>query len=289
MKKNRNTFVDKWHSIYVFIPLFEKPVVLPAEETILEKLSEKFGTVEALSGNQAMPESSGDFKSFVLTDHPVYYEKEKNSYPSQLLLYGPGEFDRDHFDDQIIAQFWQVKDRTAFINRCRYSIMGSNMMAAGLPMMEQYGIIMDYAEAILELFPECIGIYWPHSQNLLTREAFLQSGWRDKKYHFLDGGLNVRFFNIEGTDEMLFDTLGLTPIGLPDLQLHCKNLDPNEAVGFLKNLAAYLYEAGDVIEDGNTVEGPDHGRWTCQREDSMAGPGRMVLDINAGVFAAGDR
>ena len=46
---------------------------------------------------------------------------------------------------------------------------------------------------------------------------------------------------------MLFDTLGLTPIGLPDLQCHCKNLEPNQVVVFMRNLAAYLFEYGDVI------------------------------------------
>lgn len=91
--------------------------------------------------------------------------------------------------------------------------MASNMLAAGLPAMEQYGILASYADAILELFPECIGIYWPHSQNLVPRETYLKPSWNREELHFLDGGLNVRFFTISGTDELLFDTLGLTPIG----------------------------------------------------------------------------
>jgi hypothetical protein len=58
---------------------------------------------------------------------------------------------------------------------------------------------------------------------------------------------------------------------------------------FLRNLAAYLYQYGDIIEDGNTVEGIHHERWVCQREDSIAEPLRMVLDINPGEFAGGNR
>ena len=96
-------------------------------------------------------------------------------------------------------------------------------------------------------------------------------------------------FNITGTNEMLFDTLGLTPIGLPDLQCHCKNLEPNQIVVFMRNLAAYLFEYGDVIEDGNTVEGIHHEKWVCRKEDAIISPMRVVLDIHMGEFAGGNR
>ena len=73
-----------------------------------------------------------------------------------------------------------------------------------------------------------------------AEETYLKPSWNREELHFLDGGLNIRFFTISGTDELLFDTLGLTPMGLPDLQFHCRNLEPNEVVIFLRNLAAYL-------------------------------------------------
>ena len=117
----------------------------------------------------------------------------------------------------------------------------------------------------------------------------MKPSWNREELHFLDGGLNVRFYTISGTDELLFDTLGLTPIGLPDLQFHCRNLEPNEVVIFLRNLAAYLFEYGDIIEDGNTVEGIHHEKWVCRREDAMAVPMRVVLDVNPGEYAAGNR
>lgn len=289
MENNKNIFVEKWHSVYFFIPLFENPVVMPAAEDVCSKLSEKFGRVTPLSEEQKMPGEPAGLKSFVLWDHLVHYSKENQDVPSQLVLYGGDVFDRSQFDESIKAQFWACPDREAFLERCRYSIMASNMLAAGLPPLEQYGILASYADALLELFPDCIGIYWPHSRNLVPREIYTASSWKRKELHFLDGGLNVRFFTVGGTDEFLFDTLGLTPIGLPDLQIHCRNLEPDEVVVFLRNLAAYLFEYGDVIEDGNTVEGIHHEKWVCQREDAMAGPMRVVLDVNSGDFAAGNR
>lgn len=290
MGKRGDVFVEKWHSVYCFLPVFEKKVEMPAVENFQAALARKFGKVEALAKAPQMPKNPADLLGFVLHDHPCYYEKEKQSVPSQLVLYGMDFFEAELWDDQIVSQFWDCQPNPPeFAARCRYSLMASNMMAALLPRMEQYQIIADYADLILELFPECIGIYWPHSQRLVPRERFENSGWNSKELHFLDGGVNVRFFNIANTDEMLFDTMGLTAIGLPDLQCHCKNLEPNDVVMFLQNLAAYMYRQGDIIEDGNTVEGIDGGKWVCQREDSLVGPSRVVLDICPGKFAGGDR
>lgn len=288
MGKRGDSFVEKWHSVYFFMPVFEQPVEMPPLETLQEALVRKFGKVQPLADEPRMPEKSSDLLGFALWNHQAHYDEKERSIPSQLLLYGPDTFDQEMWDEQIIANFWDCQpDRQGFAARCRYAMMASNMMAAMLPAMERYQIIADYADMFLELFPKCIGIYWPHSQRLVPREAFQISNWNSRELHFLDGGLHVRFFNITGSDEMLFDTLGLTSIGLPDLQCYCKNLEPNDVVIFLRNLAAYLYRQGDVIEDGNTVEGIDGDRWHCQREDSMVGPMRMVLDIRPGKYAGG--
>lgn len=290
MEKRGDSFVQKWHSVYFLIPIFEHPAVMPSLDCFMEALTAKFGKVQPMAESPQMPEKAEDMLGFALFDHPSYNQSDKSSYPSQLMLYGPDEFDQELWDDQIVMQFWDCQpDRQGFAARCRYSIMASNMMAACLPMMEQYQIMADYAELLLELFPDCIAIYWPHSQKLVPRDVFLTPHWNSRELHFLDGGLNVRFFNISTSNEMLFDTLGLTTIGLPDLQCHCKNLAPNDVVIFLRNLAAYLYRQGDIIEDGNTVEGIEGGKWVCRREDSMVGPKRMVLDICPGIYAGGGR
>ena len=285
-----NSFAEKWNPVYFFMPLFENPAKMPSLETFQEVLTQCFGTVHPLSENPKMPQQPGELLGFALENHKVEYKADGLWAPSQLVLYGSDRFDQGLWDEMIVSQFWDCPQRQAFMPKCGYSILCSNLMAAGLPRMEQYGIIARYAQLILRLFPDCIGIYWPHSQKLMTRERMSQPGWNAEELYFLDGGLNVRFFNISGTDgEMLFDTMGLTPIGLPDLQCHCKGLEPNDVVLFLRNLAAYLYQQGDVIEDGNTVEGIDGGKWKCRREDAMVKPLRMVLDINAGQFAAGNR
>ena len=106
------------------------------------------------------------------------------------------------------------------------------------------------------------------------------------------GFVNVRFYNLEGTDgDRVMDTLGLGALGLTDLQLHYRELAPGEVAAELYNIAVYLLENGDVIEDGHTVQGfTPEDRWRCRHEMSLMPPRRPVLDINPGPpFAAGDR
>lgn len=284
-----DSFVNRWHSVYFFMPIFEQPPKMPPLNDFLSAMTKAFGRVEPLAKEPRIPLQPSELLGLALWDHPAYYEKEKQSVPTQLVLYGPAEFDRGEWDQMTISQFWDCPDKEGFVARCRYSLNASNFMAANLPRGEQYQLIADYADLLLKLFPDCIGLFWPHSRRLVPREAFLAPHWNTEGLHFLDGGLNIRFFNLQNSNEMLFDTLGFAPLGLPDLQCHCKDLIPNDVVSFLRNLAVYLYQQGDVIEDGHTVEGIGGGKWYCQHEDAMVAPGRVVLDICPGKYAGGGR
>jgi Domain of unknown function (DUF4261) len=93
--------------------------------------------------------------------------------------------------------------------------------------------------------------------------------------------VNVRMFRIQGAGDgaVLMDTMGLAPLGLPDLQ--CKAYaEPGWLAAELKNLADYLLEHGDVIQDGQALLGVDPGTsWRALRSASSAGPTRQVLDL----------
>lgn len=110
--------------------------------------------------------------------------------------------------------------------------------------------------------------------------------------HDLAGVVNVRLFRIENDPGVtVMDTIGLHCLGLPDLQCHFRDLDPGAMARVLYDTAAYVFENGDVIEDGHTVAGvggDEH--WRCQHEDALVEPRREVLDIDPGdPFAAGGR
>ncbi|ANY68306.1 hypothetical protein BBD42_18860 [Paenibacillus sp. BIHB 4019] len=48
------------------------------------------------------------------------------------------------------------------------------------------------------------------------------------------------------------------------------------------NIAYYLFENGDVINDGETVGGTEDIRWRCEHQYALAAPRRVVLDLDPG-------
>ena len=105
--------------------------------------------------------------------------------------------------------------------------------------------------------------------------------------------LNVRVFRIENQakGDTLMDTRGLAARFLPDLQMHFRGLEPGRVAAHLFNTARYIFERGDCIGDGQTIDGfKPEDRWRCQHEVAMVGPKRIVLDIDPGApYAAGRR
>jgi Domain of unknown function (DUF4261) len=55
----------------------------------------------------------------------------------------------------------------------------------------------------------------------------------------------------------------------------------------LYHLAEYVFERGDVIRDGDTVEGMETTeRWRCRKVPSYVPPSRRVINVIPGEFAA---
>ncbi len=126
-----------------------------------------------------------------------------------------------------------------------------------------------------------LALHWEPSRRILEPshyEQVVQAG--DWLY---GGAVNVRLYQIEGglPQETVMDTLGLAPLGLPDLQVHFVGLDPNAVAEWLYGYAHYLFQHGDIIQDGHTVEGVNAGeRWPVRHEPGLVEPERTVLNAH---------
>ena len=145
--------------------------------------------------------------------------------------------------------------------------------------------------AVLAVIPSQ-AIHWTQAEQIVGSDDFLSCSTGSLADLLGAGPINVRLFNIENSDgAVLMDTRGLSSFGLPDLQCHFRGLDAQPVARVLYNTAFYVFEYGDVIEDGQTVTGTEpSSRWICRYEDSLVGPDRVVLDLNPGIpYAAGNR
>ena len=143
-------------------------------------------------------------------------------------------------------------------------------------------------------YPTCEAFYFQNCGKLLLAED-VRSHQIEGSDRFIRFGVNVRFFNIEGTEDMLIDTVGMSTLFLPDLQYHFHDMDPNWVVNHAYNVASYILANDNPIQDGETVDGVENGQmsrefqWKCQYEDALIQPPRGVLDINMGDYASGKR
>ena len=117
-------------------------------------------------------------------------------------------------------------------------------------------------------------------------------------YHYATASYLNSFTWTSGTGadaDMLIDTVGMSTLFLPDLQYHFHDMDPNWVVNHAYNVASYILEHDNPIQDGETIDGVADGQmcreiqWKCQYEDALIQPPRGVLDINMGNYASGGR
>ncbi len=107
--------------------------------------------------------------------------------------------------------------------------------------------------------------------------------------------VNARFFNIQGTNDSIVDTLGLSLLYIEDLQYHFHSMDPNWVVERAYNMASYLLNNNNPMKNGDTIDGIQDGRivhdiqWSCQYEEALIKPARSVIDICMAKYAAGSR
>jgi hypothetical protein len=169
-------------------------------------------------------------------------------------------------------------------------LIANDLMAAALDPKIRNKQFRGFIRAIQEVAP-CKAMHWMNTELLVHPGQFVFRQ-DESDANPLYGSINVRFFNIQGSNgDLLMDTLGLAVLGLPDIQCHYRELQPTDVARVLYDVAYYLFQGGDVIKDGETVPGVlDHDKWRCQHEMALAGPERVVLDLNpSGQYAAGKR
>lgn len=180
-------------------------------------------------------------------------------------------------------QSWTWPDAEKVVSSCTHRILVTEVLSSTFepkPRVESFRSVLQFLVA--ETGPAAIR--WLHN-----------SHWREpgelEAAHPLAGPVNMRFFLV-ASDEgaMVVDSLGMYQLGLPDVQIHFRDKDPNMLVELAFNVAAYLYENGPVIAGGATLNGPDGLVLTCSWEDSLIGPLRTVIDLDPGEpYSAGRR
>lgn len=266
--------------------LMKEKCEMPSNERFTEILSKHLGKVEQY----------GDRKvSVMFAAHDYISEMKDASLPVTLMISDCEEFVQSSIDDFRRSQMWNcMSDRDQILSECKYQIFANDMLGGGLPAKKRANMLMDYLEALLELYPQCEAVYNANSGKLIKADEIRKKEMTGID-RFIRYALNVRFFNVEGTKDSVVDTLGLSLLYIEDLQYHFHDMDPNWVVGHAYTVASYLLNNDNPMKDGDTVDGIRKGmivqdiQWKCQYEDALIQPARVVIDVCMDEYAAGNR
>ncbi len=180
-------------------------------------------------------------------------------------------------------QSWSWRTAKDLVQTCSHIVKVS----------DEYNEKVNYRDRVLAMrnvvraFVECTAcnaVHFRMTQQFVKPESYLAS-FSEPAPDRLFGFINVRFFKIHDSDDMLMDTIGLNSVGLEDLQCSFKKYNPKDISNVLYNTAYYLFDNGNVIIDDDTVQGVKRtDKWTCRRTRSLVVPKRTVIDITPGFF-----
>jgi hypothetical protein len=182
-----------------------------------------------------------------------------------------------------VSQTWGWEGAEAAVSACRCSLLISEMFGERRTPPERWDAMSGVVAELAKLTDPTV-LSWPQSQRVGSPKLFTAGD--------LDGLINVRYFSIANDPGVIvMDTLGLHVFGLPDVQCHFRDREPGEIATTLFSTAAYLFQSGDVIADGNTISGPwTDERLRCFHEPALLAPSRTVIDVDLGdPYAAGQR
>ena len=246
---------------YLIQMLFKEPVEMPDKEKMTGVMEKHIGSTECFCYDKKMA-------GFAAQDHIAEFKDGK--CPVQLMVMKCDKFKGKGFDAFLMSQMWDCQeDRERIFRECKYQVVATDMLAAALPALERANLDADFLEALAELYPTCEAFYFQNCGKLFLAED-VRSHQIEGPDRFIRFGVNVRFFNIEGTEDMLIDTVGMNTLFLPDLQYHFHDMDPNWVVKHAYNVASYILEHDNPIQDGETIDGVADGQmcreiqWKCQ-------------------------
>ncbi len=271
-------------TVFPMILLFNEVVEMPKNEEIEVVMNKYFGEVVYNHGESGAMFSPQKFKS----------KFKDGEFSPNLIIANPDKTDGYEVDVMVKSQMWDCPNRDEVLGNCKSIVFATDMLAAGLEYKERAEMSMDYMEALAELFPTFTAIYFPISGKLMPHEQIINHDVPKEK-RFIYFAVNVRFFNIQGTNDALIDTLGMSTLFLHDLQYHFHLMEPNWVVNHAYNLLYYIFDHDCPIKSGETVAGITNGNmdgdvvWRCQFENSLIQPARELMDICMGEYASGDR
>lgn len=247
----------------------DKPIIDP--QLILAELRQYYSSVE----------HPQDGKSLLFFFPEIEVQFTDGAVAAQCAIFSPNdENENAEIKEEAYQQNWHWQEAEMVARSCRYEVLLTDFMTRTLDYKIRFKLFMNFVAAVTKATQPQV-VYAVTTQKLLEPKTLVED-WNNRQREDLSTLVNIRLYNISNgkVGETIMDTVGLHQFGLPDFQIRFIDYNPSEIGGLLWNYAYYLFDNGDVIENGNTLAGLGSGsKWICDRQISLVGPERVVLDI----------
>lgn len=237
--KDANETPSGFHPVYMVELLFrERPEVdrLRLQEAMIRHT----GQVR-LDVKQGGAEQDHEMLVFYHLNHKVSFQE--GDIPAQTCMLPVNEIaDRARFGGAL-QQAWHWPEAGQAVEAARYSIRIHDMFTAAMPRKQRLELFQKTVLAIMESLT-CDALYWYGSDKLVEPEAYAQAQEREEHLY---AAMNVRMYQAGGTEEqreLVMDTVGLSALGVPDVQCHFVGLDPDTVAQTLLGAAYYIFDQG---------------------------------------------
>lgn len=167
---------------------------------------------------------------------------------------------------------WDNAENT--INNCNYALVISDFMATELNYTDRIYLFNKFLKILLEILP-CKAIHWSYSQKIVEPNEY-KIALEQESLYSLYGIVNVRYFKKD--NYFIMDTIGLSALGLPDLQCKFKDIDTGIIATILYEYANTIFKNGDYITDNTVIKSMDFS-FLCLHDFSITSPKRIILNL----------
>lgn len=273
--------------IFMIHLLMDEKCGMPDKQTMQNVMNKHLGEIDCFCHDEKVA-------GFSAKKYFVHYENDNADVPPQLMITGCCKIEKPVMDELSASQLWDCQNGSEILESCKYHVIATDIIAAGLYYKDRAEMLVHYIEALAELYPSCKAFVFETSKKMIARESILNCSVPYEN-RFIYYAVNVRFFKIQGTDDMLIDSIGMSTLFMPDLQYHFHGMKPDAVVNHAYNLLSYIYENENPIKSNDHIDGLDGNvmsrdiQWNLRYEDSLIQPIREVIDINMGEYASGKR
>jgi hypothetical protein len=172
--------------------------------------------------------------------------------------------------------------------RSTASVVVTDLLAKDLQPRERLALFEAVLLGVIEAAKPA-AIHWKPAGKLVDPAALLKASGSSSVDALPSAAINVRMYKVKDREQdLLMDTLGLAALGLPDLQVVFHGMDPARVAAHLYAVALFTLRNGDVVDDGEVIEGPKAGQeWMARHGRAIAQPARPVVDFDPGPQYSG--